>query len=285
MVFHQFFLGFNQTSVQNVEVVVERTPSFPGQSNPAHAVINGDCNVACIVADLQLNTRLGLDVAPNVDVNIAALDAVAEQLFAEGVGLSPVITRPTELLSQITDLLKLVGGAPVLDPNGLLSLILQRFPAAPIPITIANLVALPKLTPDDWSAVINETYLIYLDRDADYQPDFVLWKDPAAIYAKDRPEPQILNVDAITQKTIAKLLGNIRGQVDALPKCGGTLEIAFSIAMFGALAPGNCISFTYALRPVLNGLYRIISRALPDPAKPVIEVEVIKDYSYLFTNL
>ncbi|MGA2788766.1 MAG: phage tail protein, partial [Verrucomicrobiota bacterium] len=284
IVFHQFFLGFNQTSVQNIEVVVERTPSFDWMTNQAHAVINGDCNPACIVADLLLNPRVGLDCDPVADVNTATLDAFAEQCFLENAGLSPLITRSEELRSQLTSLLEVVDAGMGLDADGRLALVMNRVSNAPVAIGDAQLAALPNFKPADWSSVINETRLTFIDRDSGWQPDFVEWKDNAGIYAKDRPDPQTLDRQMVTHRDLALLIVSIAGPVAALPACDGTLKLTFDAGLFSSLAPGAAIAFTTSLRPVMNGVYRVTSRTWNDPSKPDFEVEVSIDRSYLYTQ-
>ena len=284
IVFHQLFLGFNQTSVQNLEVVVERTPAFDGMTTPAHSSINGSCNPACIVADLYLNPRLGLNADIELDVNIAALDTAAEQFNTEGVGLSPIATRPQDALSIIVASLQNVDAAPTLDSDGKLSIVLKRYNAAPTAINETNLTALPKLSPADWSTVINQTYLTFIDRQAGFQPDFVSWIDNAAVYAKDRPEPQTLDRPMITDRVVAELLAPIIGQVSALPKTTGKLQLVFDVGLFNAMAPGSAINFSYTARPALNGFYRVLSRTIPDPAKPEFEIEIETDRSYLYST-
>jgi hypothetical protein len=252
-------------------------------TNQAHAAINGDCNPACIVADLLLNPRAGLACDPDVDVNTATLDAFAEQCVLENVGLSPLITRGEELRSQLTSLLEVVDAGIGLDADGRLALVMNRVSNAPVAIGDAQLAALPNFKPADWSSVINETRLTFIDRDSGWQPDFVEWKDNAGIYAKDRPEPQTLDRQMVTHRDLALLLVSIAGPVAALPACDGTLQLAFDAGLFSSLVPGAAIAFTTSLRPVMNGIYRITSRTWPDPAKPIFEVEVSIDRSYLYT--
>jgi hypothetical protein len=299
IVFHQLFLGFNQTNAQNVEVVVERTPSFDWMSNPAHAVIAGDSNPACIVADTLFDRRAGLALDENLDVNTDSFDDAAEQFFAESVGLSPLTTRPEDLRTQWLAALEIVDAAPVLDTDGKIALSLQRLPQAqinaphpnvvqpnpPYPtITADNLSDLPNFQPGDWSGVTNETRLTFLDRDSGWQPDFAEWKDNAGIYAKDRPEPQTLDRQLVTHRDLALRLVAIAGQVAALPAKNGTLKLIFAPDLYIALAPGSLFQFTYTPRSALNGLYRVTSRAWPDPAKPEFEIEVAVDRSYLYTQ-
>jgi hypothetical protein len=285
IVFRQLYLGFNQTNVQNIEVVVERAPTFPGMSVPANADLNGDCNPACIAADLILSPVYGLAANPATDFDAATFDQCANQFFNENVAFSPILNRPDEVLSTLTDILSMVDAAVTLDANGLLALMMQReLNAGVTEIDDDVLVELPNFTPEDWSSVVNQTYLNYLDRDAGWQPDYVTWQDSAGIYAKERADPQSIDKDFITNRILATKLCAIAGQLAALPKQDGKLTIAFDLETFLALAPGAGIDFGSDFRPALAGNYRVTSRSMDDPSKPYFEVEVSIDRSYLYTT-
>jgi hypothetical protein len=130
--------------------------------------------------------------------------------------------------------------------------------------------------------VINETFINYNNRDAGWQPDDVVWNDTAGIYAKDRQDPQTLDKQFITNWDLATWLCNIAGQLAALPANPGKLSLAFDAGLFAALSPGTGFTFTYAHRPAQSGVYRVISREIEDPAKPIFTLEVAVDRSYLY---
>jgi hypothetical protein len=270
--------------VQNVEVVVERIPAFDFL-NPAQANLAGDCNPAFIFADLLLNPRCGLACDKNADVDTDSISDAAETFLEEANGFSPLYTRPEELRSLLADFLSMVDAAPVLDVDGKISLVVQRQSGVKtLYIRESNLVDLPSFDPADWSSVVNETYLNYTDRDAGWNGDFVAWKDNAAFFAKQRPEPQTLDKPFITQREIAAQLCALAGALAALPQNSGQLKLAFDPDVFDLLAPGGSFHFDYAPRPVLSGIYRVVKRSLPDPAQPVITIEVVLDRSYLYTQ-
>jgi hypothetical protein len=297
IVFRQLFLGFNQTNAQNVEVVVTRAPSFAWQSNPGHAIVNptyNSANPGNIVADLLLNPRSGLGLAGGVDVNTAMLDAAIEQFYGYGIGLSPITTREDDLRSQILSVLENVDGTPALDANGLLGIIFA-VAAATVEQNNAlvfqcpnicddNLTDVPTFTPADWSSVINQTFLTFIDSDAGWVMDYVSWQSNAGILGKARPEPQTLDRPAVTDVDTATVLCGIFGQIAALPKCTGKLQLAWNDELYAELTAGSVFYFSSKIRSVYNAVYRITSVTLSDPAKPVIELEFQIDRSYLYEN-
>lgn len=274
-----------------------RAPSFAWQSNQAHALINttyGDCNPGNIVADLLLNPRCGMGLTAGVDVNTAMIDAAIEQFYGYGYGLSPITTRPDELRSQLMDLLLNVDATLTLDANGLLGMIYATPPAvvvqnnAPVyqcpQITDAMMTDLPQFQPGDWSSVVNETFLTFVDQEAGWEKDFVVWPDNAGVYGKARLEPQTLDRPMVTHQDLAIVLAAVFGQIAALPKCTGKIQIGWSDALYAQLTAGSVFYFNSQLRPQYNDVYRITAVTLPDPAKPLMELDFQIDRSYLYTN-
>lgn len=300
IVFNQLFLGFNQTSAQNVEVVMTRGPAFAWQSNPAHALIqpanevNSDCNPGNVMADLLLNPRAGLGLVAGVDVNTAMLDAAIEQFYGYGYGLSPIWTRPDEIRSLFLTVLENVDASPALDANGLLGIIFAEPPETSVEnnalvyecpvICDDDLADLALFSPDDWSSVVNETFLTFVDQDAGWVNDYVLWKDNAGVYGKARSEPQTLDRPMVTYQNLAIILAAVFGQIAALPKTTGKLSLAWNDELYAELTAGSVFYFNSKLRPQYNAAYRITAVTLPDPAKPVIELDFKIDRAYLYTN-
>jgi hypothetical protein len=143
---------------------------------------------------------------------------------------------------------------------------------------------LPSFEPADWSTVINQTFLIFINQEAGWEMDYVSWHDGAGIYGKERAEPQQLDRPMVTHQDLAIVLAAVFGQIAALPGCTGKFQIPWTDEFFAELTAGSVFYYRSDLRPQYNGLYRITSVSLPDPAKPVIELEVKVDRSYLYTN-
>lgn len=297
IVFRQLFLGFNQTNAQNVEIVGTRIPTFAWQSNPAHSLINntyGDCNPGSIIADMLLNPRCGLGLIAGVDVNTAMLDAAIEQFYGYGYGLSPITTREDETRSQFLALLENVDASPAVDSNGLLGIIFATPPASNVVNgdlvydcpTVAgdDLTDLPSMTPGSWDSVINCTRLTYIDQDAGWAKDYVMWADNAGVYGKARQEPQTLDRPMVTHQDLATYLCGVCGQISALPKTTGRLQLAWDDDLYASLTPGAPFYFEHPSNADYNDVYRITAVNLPDPAKPVLEIEMEIDRSYLYQN-
>ena len=89
LVFDQLFFGRDRTNAPNIEVLVARWPNAPWLPTPNS--IEDDVNPVIPLWDLWTNPRYGLGL-PESRLDMDALAAVGEQLNAEGIGVSPVIT-------------------------------------------------------------------------------------------------------------------------------------------------------------------------------------------------
>lgn len=287
-VFQKFFLGLNQTNIQNVEIVLSRCPSAPWQNLPTDNNINDEANAVVVFYDLLTNPRCGLGLTA-ADFNTPALAAVASRLVAEGIGISPIITTDDVALSLLQRVCESIDAVPLLDPNGLISLVLIR-PAAnygALPtIGDPQLADIPKIKAADWSNVFTETRIVFPNADAAWNSDFVEWKDFSSIITSQKTaQPQALQRDYITNRTTASALVQAAGLIGAAPPLTGTIQILFTVTNWLALAPGNLFHLEYTLRPAMTGYYRVTKRTWQDSSKPVFEVEFGADRSYLNMNL
>ena len=288
-VFQKFFLGLNQTNIQNIEIVLSRTPTAPWLNNPADANINDEANAAVVYYDLLTHPRCGLGLTAG-DFNTAALATAATRLATEGLGISPIITSEDTAQTLAVKLFESVDAMPILDPTSqLLSLQLVRAPAnyGALPaVGDAQLADIPKLKASDWSNVFNETRIVFPNKDAAWNSDFVEWKDFASLLLGQKTaQPQTLQRDFVTDRAVATMLVKAAGLIGSAPPQTGTLSLLFSVALWNSLAPGNLFTLAYSLRPNQGGIFRVTKRTWQDSAKPVFEIEYAADRSYLNADL
>lgn len=285
MVFHQIFLGFNQTNAQNIEAVFECIPTFAWMSHPAHALVDslyGTCNPAVIVADRLLNKRTGLRLTED-DLNLPSFDAAVEYFFNAGIGFTELWDRADEVRSQIAEILEKVDCTLMPDEDGKLKLVIGQPPGAPVEVTEDEMSDLPNFPAEDWSQVSNRTYVYFVDSDAGWAKDYVTWSDTAGIFGKNRPEPKTIDCTTfINNRALANKIKDVFGPINALPKKVGTIPLIWDDELFDDLAPGNAFQLTYDLDSDLNAIYRVTARTIPDPAKPGFQIEVQIDRSYLY---
>jgi len=289
-VFKQFFLGLNQTNIQNIEIVLSRTPTAGWLSDPTHAAISNEANPAVVFYDLLTNPRTGLGLTDD-DFNLAQLASAADKFFTEGLGISPIITRADTAASLMQQLCESVDATVQLDDAGLLTLIPVRAPASyvttgmnpPIQTIDDTLLAdIPKPKSVDWSNTYNETRIVFPNRDAAFTNDFVEWKDFSASTAAQKvAQPQTLQRDWVTQRANALALCQAAAVASSCPPITGTLDVLYDPATWLSLAPGTVFYLNYSLRPTAAGYFRVTKRTFPDPSKPVFTLEYAADRSYL----
>jgi hypothetical protein len=296
-VFYKIWLGLNQTNIQNVEVALARCPTAPWLTNAAHANISNEANAAVIYYELLTHPRAGLGLTA-ADFDTAALAAVADTLYAENFGVSPIITRIDSALALVQQLLQTVDALPVLDDNGLLSLVLIR-PNINVKTGLvdytdlteladANLADIPQPVNEDWSNTFNQTRLVFPNQDAEWNSDFVEWQDFSAIQsAQNAAQPQTTNLDFLTRRDLALALVQAQGSAAAVPTRTGKMSLLFDPVFWSEMSPGNLFinNFTDPTCARSNGVFRVTRRTFQASATPVFEVEFAADKSYLNLTL
>jgi hypothetical protein len=288
-VFQNWYLGLNQTNIQNLEIVLSRCPAPAWLLNPAHANINDEANPAVVFYDLLTNPRIGFGLLAT-DFNLQLLAAAAEQFYNDGIAVSNVVNRQDDALSLIQQICESTDSLCILDANGLLTLLPIRAPAnyaAVQQITDANLADLPKPKASDWSNTVNETRIVFPNNLDAWVDDFVEWKDFAGnIAAQKTNAPQTLQRPWITSRATALALVQAAGAAAAVPPATGTMDLLFTPALWSAMSPGSLFqnAFVNATTARANGIFRVLKRTWNDPAKPVFTIEYAADRSYLNTN-
>lgn len=286
IVFKRFFLGLNQTNIQNIEAVWTRTPTADWQANAGEENIGDEANPAIVLCEFVTHPRVGIGMT-EADFNTAALATACTQLAAEGLGISPIITRSDTALSFIQQLCESIDAIVLLDAAGLLTLILIRAPgsyAGVQVLTDVNLADLPKMKAGDWSTTYNQTRIIFPNKDALWNDDFVEWFDFSSITAAQLvAQPQNLQRDWVTDRDNALALVQCAGAIGAAPMSSGTMDLQFTTALWSALAPGTLFqnNFTNALAARANGYYRVTKRTMAKSDSPMFTIEFQADRSYL----
>jgi hypothetical protein len=280
-VFEQLFLGFNQTNVQNIEVVLAR---YPEQSWLTAQNINDDSSLVPFVADMLQNPRCGLGLTDD-QFDTAALLASAATLEAEGLGFSPLVSREQEITQLLASALEYVDGYPVFNEDGTMGLKLVRPPAvAPVEIVDADLIEKPSFTPEDWTAAYNETYVKFTNRWLEYKEDQVGRPDTGVRSITGWPNQQTLDRAWVTDPDVANALRLAASRSAALPPLTGKLKLHKDAALFAALAPGEPFTLNYSRRNTSNLIFRVDQRSVQDPAKPEFEITFHADRSYVYES-
>lgn len=281
VVFDQVFLGFNQTNFPNVELVLARWPK-PRSGWHSLAAIEDDANPIAAICDLLQHPRASFRV-PDALLDTVTLYATAARLAAEGLGISPLITRQSEMREVLTRALEYIDGYFTTDSQGRLGVKLCRVPEGALPeIADANITAPVEFTPEDWMVVKTGVNVKFTNRDAGHLPDSRQWRDAGALRIRGERDDESVDRDWITRPDLAANLARSLGRMRALPKISGRAKLRLSGTLFADLAPGALFTFNLSTRSTVNLVFRVEDRALPDSAKPEFEISFRVDRSYLY---
>ena len=281
LVAHQLFLGFNQTNVQNLEVIASRYPELG--SSPR--LIGEDANPAHVLYELLTHPRLGRGFDASL-VDAAALEALGEQLEDELIGISPKLDTQRDAIGWIVSLLEYIDGYPIISPEGLLSFgtIRPRLPAGLPEIDETVMVDPPNVNPEDWSTTFNETNVKFTSPTQKYDPDAKTWRDRGNFQITGQLNTQTLERTWITNPAVAEFMATAIGRVTSLPEVTGQISLRLT-ALFEQLTPGAGFLLTYPPRGYDQIQCIVTERNVPDPARPVYQISFRVDRSYLLAGL
>jgi hypothetical protein len=277
--FDQTFLGFNQTNVQNLEGVFSR---FPQQDWLELDPIEGECNPIAFICDILQNARFGLRVA-TTKIDTVTMLATGAQLYAEGLGFSPLILRQQTAMQLLLEALEYIDGYFTINGSGQLGVKLARGPSDDLPeITDADLTARAEFAAEDWSTVKTGCTVIFTNRDVGYNKDASKpYKDSAALSIKGEPDHLTLERPWFTRKAVANAFAISAGRMQALPQLPGRLKLRQRGTLFNDLLPGALFRMNISTRSLPYTIFRVTDRTLPNPARPEFEIAFRADRSYL----
>lgn len=282
LVAHQFFLGFNQTNVQNFEVIASRYPTIEG----IHAKIGNDANPLSVIHELLTHPRLGRGLDPS-RLDVAAFQAVADILEDEGLGISPLLTSQESALDWVVKILEYIDGYPIITPAGQISFGLYRpKPSfAGLPVVDENLMAdPPNMSPEDWSATFSQTNVKFSNPDQNFDPDAKSWRDRGNFQITGDLATQTLERPWITNPNLAQFQADAIGRTKAIPEVKGTLNLRHTLA-FDDLTPGAAFLLRYPLRSDRDILCTVTERSVADPGRPLYSIGFRVDRTYLLNGM
>lgn len=277
LVFTQLYFGFNQTSAPNVELVVSRYPAIGWMT--AAVNVQDDCNPVAILAEWLQSPRFGLGLS-DARLATAALDVVAAVLEAEGIGLSPCITRQTGARALIQQLCEYLDAAAIHTPSGAFALKLIREPLSLETVTAADLAEEPDFDPESWRDVRTKTWIKFLNRDQGYKEAALPYRDPGAHETVGENTPVTLERSWVTRANLAQKLVAASGRGAAIPRLAAKLRV-LQTCPAAALEPGDAFNLQWPQLFSGNLTVRIKSKALPKPGSREVVFDVEVDRSYL----
>lgn len=279
ILFPDFLLGFNQTNLPNVEVVVSRYPD-PSWMD-ADETIDGEANPIGVLADLLQSEVYGLGL-PDASLDTDGLDAVATELASEGLGISPVITRLDSAANLVRRILEIIDGYRFWDGDGKLNIGLIREPdTVSVTIDEDDLVEPPDIAAADYSEVRTVTHLNFISRDRAWTKDYLSYRDPRSREGLGLDEPANLDRLWITDPDVAANVVAAAGRSNALPPTTGSLQVLRSSA--ASLVPGSPFYLSYARHGISSLLCRVMRIRSGSPEARSVTLEFRVDRAWLNT--
>jgi len=276
MVFNQLFFGRDRTNAPNIEVLVTRWPNAPWLSTPNS--IQDDVNPVIPLWDLWTNPRYGLGMSES-RLDMDSLATVGAQLNSEGIGVSPVITRPLNFRQFLIELCECFDAYPTYDAQGRLGLALVRDTAAVAPVIgPADLVDAPTLNPQGWHETFNETFVRFTDRSHRYEESSVAYRDRGNFQITQAMLSQTLSRLWITRQGVAQKIANAAGRVAAQPLLSGSMRVRKSSA--AALTVGGTFTLSFPQSGLDGVLCRVERLTLPAPGQGAATVAFSEDTGF-----
>lgn len=277
-------LGYNRTSIQNIEVVVSRHPEVSWLAN---GNIESDCSIPVIVADAMRDTLYGLGLKDN-DASDTIFDrtgitTVESTLSSENLAVSPLVSRVHPFTEFMTELLEYVDGYYRATDDGKLTLGLVREVNCDddsLPIFDENSLAdVPILTPDSWRRTHNRVFVVFTNRDNQHKEDATQGTNSGNLKITREPNPAVLQRPWITRHAIADRTARIAAKMFGIPNTRGSLGIRKS--KLQSLKPGDGFYLHYDHYSLCWMHCRAIEIVASDPFSPKVEVEFEVDRAYL----
>lgn len=275
----QVLLEEGRREAPQFEFEVSRYPSIAWLTPEAN--INDDCNPIHFIAELAQNQRFGAGL-PNSRLSTARLNIVAQQLYNEGFGLSPLLNRQIGLKEFLIEALQYFDGYREERPDGKFSIGLNRgqdSSGGEIPVIgVEDLLDAPEVEPPSWDETVNHLWVSFSNRELDFQSDAVSYINRANRQIVGRPLPQTVDRSWCTYTPLALRIAAATGRQKGIPITTG--RGALLKASADTLSVGKQFMLCYPPRQ-LNLMCKVTEKNFADPSKPRCDIMFEVDRGYL----
>ena len=274
--FENFFIGYNQGSAPAIEFYLARWPKPAWFTAPEK--VGEDANPIAALADWLQNFRYGRGMLTS-RLETALLNAAAQELYDEGIGLSPFLNRSMTVRQAISMLCEYFDGFPSTTAAGTLRCKLVRALAADAPtIGVDDLLDEPDIDFGGWDAASTDVYVKFTNASKGFKSDSLPWPNRAVRRIIGEKRTKTLDRSWITNPDVAAKIIAATGRSEGLPKAVGSIRAKKS--KFENLGAGDLFFLCYPPLGV-NMLCRITEKTVPSPDRPRVEIEFTRDTSYV----
>jgi hypothetical protein len=276
-VYNDCVIGVGRATPPNVEIVAGRWPK-PAWWYGSDSKIGADVNAAAFIADLLQDSIFGLGL-PDSRIDTSSFNDVGLTLLAEGLGISPLITRRQGMRQIIADVLGTIDGYLYLTTDGKIAIGLVRATGAVTALAEAELTEAPSIDPQAWAATLNMLNVAYTSADSLFDTRNTLFIDRANFQVTGVTRSETVQRPWLTNEVNAQRVALALGARMALPTMRGTAKVRRSVAR--SFLPGEPIGLTWSALG-LDVAARVTSMTIPKPkGAPEITLEWELDRGYL----
>lgn len=276
-VFVDWLLGQNKTQCPSVEIRIQRTPAVSWMT-PAQN-IDDDANPAAVLAEWWASKRFGLGLDEDL-LDQGLLNAVADRLVDEGLGVSPFISNSSSFTKALGMLLDHVDGFAVQGADGLFGFDLVR-PVTYVPRewTEDDITEPPSVEASSWWETFNAVHVKYLARDRYFETDAVTHRDMASFAITGSTREKTVEREWITSQDVAIRVAAALGRQLALPFTDLRVKVRKDSA--AEIEVGTVVRVTYANAGLAGLAMRVMAKSVDKPESGEVTFDLTEDRGYL----
>ncbi len=276
------FLGYNRTSLQNIEIELTR---YSDSNWLAPEVIDDDNSLPGMVLDAMKNTRYGLGLndydSTETVFDRAGFNAVAVQLALEEMGMSGFIDRTQPFPQILKTWCEHVGAYFSTLRNGRFTLGLLREIGCgdDLPTFDETCVTeVPEIESDSYSTVENDIRVKFKNRANFYNDDTRPGNSAGHFAVTEEPSGVVLDRPWFCESDTASKHAIVTARILAIPRTSGELRVRKS--MLQGLVEGGGFYLNWDSYGLCWMHCRCLSLSRPNPHRPEYAIEFEEDRAY-----
>lgn len=221
-------LGQDRTTVPNIKLRIGRYPR-PSWISAGISKIGDDVNPVIALWDWWKEVRAGARRSEAL-LDTVRLASVAQTLYDEGLGISPLLTTEDELKGFLVRLLETCDAYPT-SYDGKFGLGLVRTTGASIPqLDYSDFTADPSIQTQLWPDTYSEVRVKFQDDELNGEANSARYQDLANFQITGVRKPRTVERPFVTSYNVAHKIASAVGKVSALPQVSGSGTIRESSA-------------------------------------------------------
>ena len=273
-------LGYNTTTIPQIEIVVSRWPDITGKVGTSG---KEDYMVPKVIEESVTNARYGLGLSSAIDSTTFA--SANLQLGTERFGISPFLDRAQSFADFVLDMMGYIDGFYYSNALGKLCVGMNRgvacsaAAASPVWIDETCLADVPKLSASSINTTLNIVQVQCTDQDVGYKSNCCTAHSSGSMKMLGSTVSEALDRPWVTRMDLADKMARAAVKIKSLPGLKGTLTVRKS--RLHGLMVGSPFYFSYALYSLCHLHCVVTAVRVSDPFSPVVELDFQRDYGYL----